>query len=200
MQRWKPDGKARLKEAAVTLFSEQGFAATTAANIAQRAGLTERTFFRYFKDKKEVLFGDEAALLAILLGALSEAAATEPSLRAAVAGVLALCRHMQPIRAALLFRDGIIGSSSELQERELGKVAAWSSAMSSALQRRGETRSDAELAAEIVLTLFRLTYRDWLEREPEQKLDQLFSASVRQLHAVVDLAGRNLGGERADLT
>src|ERR1700761_7340762 len=62
MGRWQPDSRGRLQEAARALYAERGFDQTTAAQIAVRAGVTERTFFRHFADKREVLFGGSALL------------------------------------------------------------------------------------------------------------------------------------------
>ena len=71
MGRWEPDARGRLMQAALELYGERGFEQTTVAEIAQRAGLTERTFFRHFADKREVLFSGEVDDL--VLSALADA-------------------------------------------------------------------------------------------------------------------------------
>ena len=71
--RWKPNARSRLEKAALELYSERGFQQVTVAEIAQRAGLTERTFFRHFADKREVLFPADGQLQELLLSALEKA-------------------------------------------------------------------------------------------------------------------------------
>ena len=185
MNRWKPDGKSRLEDAASMLFAEQGFAATTTASIAERAGLTERTFFRYFKDKKEVLFANEARFQELLVRGALTAPPLSSSVTAATAGVAALCQELQSMLSALRQRDGIIANSSDLRERELIKMAAWSSALKNTLVHRGSTSSDAEIAAETVLGLFRVAFRRWLIVKPEQELYQLFAEYLEQLRNLI---------------
>src|SRR5271167_1317848 len=75
MGRWEPDARGRLELAAMDLYAERGFDQTTVAEIAARAGLTERTFFRYFADKREVLFGGAGALQELLVTAVAAAPA-----------------------------------------------------------------------------------------------------------------------------
>ena len=73
MSRWEPNARGRLEEAALELYTERGFDETTVAEIAERAGLTERTFFRHFADKREVLFGGQDALLALFVNTIVDA-------------------------------------------------------------------------------------------------------------------------------
>src|SRR6201990_1223681 len=87
MSRWKPDAQGRLMAAAIELFDEQGYEATTVAEIAERAGLTKRTFFRYFADKREVLFGGSEPLEARCVAAVAAAPAAASSLDAVAAGL-----------------------------------------------------------------------------------------------------------------
>src|SRR5262249_26050011 len=87
MARWEPNASGRLREAALDLYVERGFEQTTVAGIAQRAGLTARTFFRHFADKREVLFAGSADLQAHMVGAL-EAAPPSASPMDAVAAAL----------------------------------------------------------------------------------------------------------------
>lgn len=173
--RWKPDGRRRLQEAALDLFAQQGFAATTAANIAQRAGLTERTFFRYFSDKREVLFGDEVLLAAVLEQAVSESPRAAAPFAAARLGLEALCRELQPRAAELRRREDVFSRSPELRERELSKAEAFAAAMRRALQRRGTAALEARVVAEVSLSLLRLAYQQWTEGDGEQMVDVLAS-------------------------
>jgi AcrR family transcriptional regulator len=87
MSRWKPDAKGRLVTAAIELFAEQGYEATTVAEIAERAGLTKRTFFRYFSDKREVLFSGSQELQRLWLEGVSGAPADATQLAVVAAGL-----------------------------------------------------------------------------------------------------------------
>src|SRR5215831_5484427 len=98
MGRWEPDARGRLAKAAMTLYAERGFEQTTVAEIAARAGLTERTFFRHYRDKREVLFGGGADLEAVLVGAIAEAPAGTPPLPAAGAGLAAVAARLHELR------------------------------------------------------------------------------------------------------
>ena len=73
MGRWEPNARGRLEQAAMELYLERGFDQTTVAEIAERAGLTERTFFRHFADKREVLFAGAGALQELLVSAVAGA-------------------------------------------------------------------------------------------------------------------------------
>ena len=84
MARWEPNARERLERAALALFTEHGYDATTVAQIADRAGLTKSTFFRHFADKREVLFGGQD----FLTGVFSDAILTAPP-SATVAACLA---------------------------------------------------------------------------------------------------------------
>lgn len=184
MNRWKPDAKMRLEAVALTLFAERGFAATTTSSIAERAGLTERTFFRYFKDKKEMLFANEAEFQNLLVQGTLAASLSSSPLAAATFGLAALCQELQTKPIALRQREQIIANSSELRERELVKLAAWSSALKKALETRGSTSSDAEITAEVVLGIFRVAYRRWLLTDPERQLDKVFAEHLAQLQDI----------------
>lgn len=161
MSRWEPDGRRRLQEAALALYAEQGFSQTTAAAVAERAGLTERTFFRYFADKREVLFGNEDALQALLTEAVDGCPADASSLDVIAAGLTALAAELQPRRDDQLRRAHIIAAHPELQERELIKLASWSAAVEDALRQRGMTVPAAKVAAEVGMAVFRVAFRRW---------------------------------------
>src|SRR5579872_3995806 len=124
MSRWEPNARGRLEQAALELYVERGFDQTTVAEIAQRAGLTERTFFRHFADKREVLFGGERAFREAFLSALDHAPASLGPLDAIGNALETIAEAMQPRRDFARKRQAIIAANPDLQERERIKLAA----------------------------------------------------------------------------
>src|ERR1700678_1308813 len=150
MGRWQPDSRGRLQEAALDLYSERGFDQTTAAQIAARAGLTERTFFRHFADKREVLFGGSALLQERILAGVAGAPTTDSPLDAVSRGLDAAVVVLGQFRRDLTGqRQAVIAANPELRERELAKLADYAAAVCAALRQRGVTEQHATLAAEI---------------------------------------------------
>src|SRR5580700_7252772 len=129
MSRWEPDAAGRLARAAMELYLERGFDETTVAEIAKRAGLTERTFFRHFADKREVLFAGAAQLQEVLVGVVRAAPPELAPVDAAITGVAAGGALIQERRAFARQRYEIIVANAELQERELIKMASLSLAL-----------------------------------------------------------------------
>lgn len=162
MGRWKPGASGRLAKAALELYGERGFEQTTVAEIAERAGLTERTFFRHFADKREVLFDGTAALEAQLVEAVASA---EPETQAIELVAVAL-RAIVPIlgerRDFARRRQAIIAANPDLQERELIKLAKLASTLASALRDRGVREPQASLAAEAGIAVFRIGFERWV--------------------------------------
>src|SRR5690349_11408208 len=122
MARWEPDSRRRLHEAAFALYAERGFDNTTVAEIANRAGLTERTFFRHFADKREVLFAGSEVLQQAMVSAVAAAPESAAPLDAVAAGLDAAAARI-PGRETARQRQAIITANPELQERELIKFA-----------------------------------------------------------------------------
>src|SRR5215831_17887502 len=141
--RWQPNARGRLEEAAMQLYRDRGFEQTTVADIAECAGLTERTFFRYFADKPEVLFSGAAALEELMVNAATAAPASAGPLEADAAAQL-----LQERREFSRHRQAVITANPELQERELKKMAALAAALANALRRRGVGDPAAGLSAE----------------------------------------------------
>lgn len=162
MSRWKPDARGRLEKAALELYNHQGFDATTVAEIAARAGLTERTFYRHFADKREVLFpGDNP-----LADTLADATAAAPVPLAPLEVINHVLTEAAPVfeeRADLVRqRQAVIAANPELQERELAKLAALVSTLAHALRKRGLETITAALAAEIGIAAFKVAYELWV--------------------------------------
>src|SRR4051812_13448244 len=137
MVRWEPDARGRLEQAALALYGERGFETTTVAEIAERAGLTERTFFRHFADKREVLFGGGEVLQELVVGAAAGAPASLAPIDAAVAGFEAAGSEffVPGRRERSRQRQAVIDANPALQERELAKLASLSAALADALRR-----------------------------------------------------------------
>ncbi len=184
MGRWEPDAKGRLERAAAELYGERGFDKTTAADIAARAGLAERTFFRHFADKREVLFGRAGQLQDLLVRSVAEAPASAAPLDAVVAA-FRLTGEMFDGRAELSRqRQRIIDAHQELQERELIKMATLSAALTDALRRRGASASEAGLAASAGVAVFLSAFQRWLESDPPRLFAELVDEAVVELRAV----------------
>ena len=146
VSRWEPNAARRLQQAAFALYTERGYDQTTVAEIAARAGLTERTFFRHFADKREVLFGGGHLFDAAFLGPVDAAPASATALEAVTAGIEA-AGAVFPALDVVRHRHALIAAHPELQERELIKYAALEASLADALRRRGLTDTAADLAA-----------------------------------------------------
>src|SRR3954464_9972138 len=170
MARWEPGARERLVVAAVDLFTEQGDDATTVAQIAERAGVTKRTFFRHFPDKRELLVAGQETLSRLLAEGIADAPADASPLQAVAAGLErassamgAMSRELAPrLRAA-------VAASAELQERDALKSVSLAAAMTVALVARGVPDPTAALASELGVLAFKRGYAEWSEgdRAPE---------------------------------
>jgi AcrR family transcriptional regulator len=163
MPRWSDGTRDRLVEAAFALFGEHGFAATTIDQIAAHAGVTGRTFFRHFRDKEEVLFAEDDALLPQLLTAIAEPEGPQQADRLMEHALTRLAEVMEPTRPMLRQRQALIEAEVPLLGRELAKQARWQQEVAGALRQRGFERGDAELLAAIGFALFRSSLRAWLD-------------------------------------
>ena len=163
MGRWAPDARGRLEQAAMELYAAHGFEHTTVVDIAERAGLTERTFFRHFADKREVLFSGAVQFQEVLVGAVTDAPSTVPALEV-VAGAFASASDLffEERRDDVGRRQAIVDANVELQERERNKLSAVASAMAEALRGRGVPDPAARLAAETGLAVFTLAFDEWV--------------------------------------
>jgi AcrR family transcriptional regulator len=184
MARWQPESRRRLEEAALALYGERGFDSTTVAEIAERAGLTERTFFRHFADKKEVLFWGAGALQELFVSTVANAPASATAMEAVAlaldaAGAILAQRGEYPRQ-----RQKIIAASPELQERELIKLASLAAALADALRRRGIGDPAAGLMAEIAVAVFKISFERWVADDNERELQAILRESLGQLKVV----------------
>lgn len=170
MARWEPDARGRLVKAAMELFQERGYGRTTVEEIAARSGLTERTFFRYFTDKREVLFSGskdlETTLSDMIANAPKEAAPFDVVAAAfeAVGAKLQALHAFSHVRA----RHALVVGHAELRERELIKFASLAAAATEALRARGVSEPAARLAAEAGLAILKVGFERWVgEKKPQ---------------------------------
>jgi AcrR family transcriptional regulator len=184
MGRWLPDARGRLHQAAMELYSEQGFEQTTVAQIAARAGLTERTFFRHFTDKREVLFAGSEELQAGMVAATAQAPPQAGPLEAVGAGLLAGAAMLEVGREFSGRRQAIIAANAELRERELIKLAGLAAALAEALRARGVSEPAASLAAEAGIAVFRVAFERWALPSQAGELGDHIRAGLDELRAV----------------
>jgi AcrR family transcriptional regulator len=184
MGRWEPDAPGRLAQAAMELYVERGFEQTTVAEIARRAGLTERTFFRHFADKREVLFAGSASLENLLVEAVASAPLSLAAIDAAAAGIEAAAALLQQRRAFAQQRQAVIAANPDLQERELIKLASLSAALARTLRTRGAGNTTADLVAEVAIAVFRSAFQNWIDEGNQRDFPQLIRESLDELRAV----------------
>jgi AcrR family transcriptional regulator len=166
------------------LYVERGFEQTTVAEIAQRAGLTARTFFRYFADKREVLFAGSASLQAQLVDALEAAPSSASAIEAVSAALDAAAEVLGQRREWSRQRQSVIDANAELRERELIKMASLSAALADGLRRRGVSEPDASLAAEAGIVVLRVAFERWVREPTRSDLSQLMRESLDRLRSV----------------
>jgi AcrR family transcriptional regulator len=184
VSRWQPDARERLQQAALELFAEQGFAATTVPEITARAGLTTRTFFRHFADKREVLFADDAEVPAVTAKMFAEAPPSVEPLTLIVEGLRTVAEtRFEPRKAALRERRELVRSDAGLQERELRKRAAMSEAIREGFRARGLDAARAALLAETSVTLINVSLTEWLDRADDRKLYDIILETLATLRA-----------------
>ena len=182
--RWEPNGRGRLELAALALYGERGFENTTVAEIAARAGLTERTFFRHFADKREVLFSGADALQELLVSNVAAAPDSTGPIDAVGAALEAAGALLQERREYARRRAAIIAANGELRERELIKLASLASAIADALHRRGVADPAASLSAEAGIAVFRIAFERWVDETNQRDLPELIRDSLDELKAV----------------
>ncbi|MET7701054.1 helix-turn-helix domain-containing protein [Streptomyces sp. NPDC005485] len=184
MGRWEPGAKDRLREAALALYLEHGFEQTMAADIAERAGVTVRTFFRHFADKREVLFDESSELLEKSLATLDAALPTVSTLDAVAAALDTAAGMIGSDRELAQKRHTVIMADANLRERELIKQAYMSAALADGLRRRGIGDAEASLASETGLAVFRVAFQRWVDATEDLDLRDAMRQSFAQLRSL----------------
>ncbi|HEY2508671.1 MAG TPA: TetR/AcrR family transcriptional regulator [Streptosporangiaceae bacterium] len=182
MARWEPNARERLVIAALDLFGEQGYDNTAVAQIAERAGLTKATFFRHFRDKREVLFAGQethSRLLADGVTAAPDSATPLEAVAAALDGLTASFTAAQRAFGPRLLT--VIADNAELQERATFKRASLVAALTSALSKRGVPDLTASLAAELGVSAFHRAFGQWVDPASEQTLTELSRHALDEL-------------------
>ncbi|TWV55897.1 TetR family transcriptional regulator [Streptomyces misionensis] len=184
MGRWEPNGRERLAKAALELYGERGFEQTTVAEIAKRAGLTERTFFRHYADKREVLFAGSGELERLFADAVADVPPSATPLDALAAGLDAVCEMFEERREFAGKRHAVISATAELRERELIKLASLAAALADTLRRRGVPEPVASLTAETGVAVFKVAFERWITADEQRPLVRVARDSLEQLKAV----------------
>ncbi|GGF51073.1 TetR family transcriptional regulator [Marmoricola endophyticus] len=189
MARWEPGARDRLVVAAVDLFTEQGYDATTVTEIAERAGVTKSTFFRHFPDKRELLVAGQDALSELLADGIREAPEGSGALACVQAGLERASTMMGPTNRDLGPRiRAAVAASEALQERDALKSVGLAAAMTDALRARGHTDLVAHLAAELGVLAFKRGYAAWADTESDELAPYVVSAleELRSASAALD--------------
>lgn len=184
MARWQPGARERLVLAAVDLFAEHGYDATTVTQIADRAGVTKSTFFRHFPDKRELLVAGQDTLSTLLAEGVASAPESATPLEAVATGLTRASSFMGPMNRELAPRlTAAIAASTELQERDALKSIGMAKAMSDALEARGVPSPTAQLAAELGILAFKHGYAAWTAVNDDSPLAHHALAALDDLKA-----------------
>ena len=184
MSRWQPNARGRLEQAALELYTERGFDQTTVAEIAERAGLTERTFFRHYADKREVLFWGQGALMELVTNHIADAPDSASPIDAVGAALQATGKIFEGRREHARRRQAVISANAGLQERELIKLASLAAAIAEGLGRRGVREATAKLTAETGVAVFKVAFDRWISASADTDLTQVIDDSLNELKAL----------------
>ena len=185
MPRWEPHARGRLELSALDLYATRGYDSTTIGDIAAHAGVTSRTYFRYFPDKREVLFGAADELRDRIAAALDDAPTDLPPLAAALHAMSACDELFHPgVHERLRRRDTVIGTSGELQEREARKLGSIAAVVAGGLVERGSDPDDARLVADLALVVFTRAARLWMD-DPASSFAVLLYRAAAQARSVL---------------
>jgi AcrR family transcriptional regulator len=183
MSRWQSNAHGRLRQAALELYGEHGFDQTTVAQIAERAGLTERTFYRHFTDKREVVFSGEVQR--VLVSALADAPVSMTAIEAVTAALDAAGAVLDERRDMTRRRQAVIAANPGLRQREQMKYATLAADMAEALRGRGVEPSSARLAADAGVAVFRAAFERWIDEHEHRDFGRLVRDTLDELAAVI---------------
>ncbi len=185
VSRWEPDASGRMVAAALDLYETRGYESTTVADIAARAGVTERTFFRHFSDKREVLFAGAEKLESHILeeiAAMDEA----PPLDMAMTAYIKAADTFESGREFIVRRAHVIGKNPNLRERELLKMSSLSTALRNGMVNRGVPPLTSTIAADCATAAFTIAFEEWLADSDAKGLALLIEGVVRELKSIAE--------------
>lgn len=185
MGRWEGGARERLQHAALDLFAERGFDGVTVSEIAAAAGLTERTFFRHFSDKREALFGGQEQLAALFLGTIADSTSTDPMALVAEAVAGSAAFFIDDRRSWSRARQAVIQQNVALQERDSLKMTSLAALLGNGLTARGFSATVATLAAECGISAFRVAYSQWISEGELRSFATIQLQVLAELRAVV---------------
>jgi AcrR family transcriptional regulator len=190
MGRWEPNARQRLVRAALDLFTEQGYDATTVIEIAERAGLTKTTFFRHFPDKREVFFAGQDILGRLVADGIAAAPDLATPLEAVAVALDTATAAFTPEQRELGPRlRAVIAGHGELRERAAFKRVGLATAMTEALHERGVPNLTASLAAELGVRAFYSAYDRWTEPDNQQTFTELARQTLHELRTATATLG-----------
>jgi AcrR family transcriptional regulator len=190
MSRWEPGAPERLAGAAMELYASKGFDETTVAEIADAAGLTERTFFRYYADKREVLFAGSEALEQQMIDGAAAAPQDATPLEVIQSAVAATAQYFPDDRRPFsTLRATVINANPQLAERELRKMGTLAAALAKALADRGIQEPAATIAAQSGVTVFRVSFAAWIGDGNAKAFSDIQRDMFVQLGALTGVAG-----------
>ena len=181
MGRWEPDARDRLERAALDLFAERGFDAVTVPEITARAGLTTRTFFRHFADKREVLFADADQMPARAAQLVLAAPAGLAPVDVVSHGLIELASVFQDRRDALVQRKAVVDGNDGLRERELRKMESLVDAITDAFEQRGTDPLTAAVVAEAAVMVVKVSLRGWIASDGSTPLHEVMTDALDRL-------------------
>ena len=191
MGRWEPDARGRLLQAALDLFEDQGYDATTAAQIAARAGLTKTTLFRLFADKREILFQGQPAMVSLAAAGVRSAADDASPVEMLRAGLRPLSDEHVPAQQEIGRRiNAIVASSPELQERAAFKRSTIAAALQTALAARLDEQRPAAVLADLGVRAYYDGFAAWIDLRREDQLPEVVLDELAALQtALLGLRG-----------
>ncbi|MFI6346133.1 TetR/AcrR family transcriptional regulator [Streptomyces sp. NPDC050560] len=187
MPRWEPNAQLRLEEAALDLFAERGYDGTTVADIAERAGLMKRSFFRYFRDKREALFGGADRLAAHFQEELESAPADLPPWDALLTALARSGRLFPEDRGLARKRQNVIAANPELREREVLKVARLDDLLRALLAKRGVPEPQAAYLVRLALTVYEQGFDRWTEPHTTTSFKECMADAAGELDRALRL-------------
>jgi len=188
MPRWEAGARTRLTRAAYELYLERGYELVTVADIAERAGLTKRTFFRYFDDKREVLFSGAPAMQDAVVDAVTSAPDDIAPIDAVITALAAAGCEITDIGEGARARQRLIESSSDLQEREMIKMATLKDAIAVALVSRGVPTTVADLTAQAGVAVFQTAFERWAHSDAPADFSSLLLEALNDLRTALNPA------------